>query len=98
MWRDGQRKRVYVYRLLTAGSIEEKVFQRQLSKEGLQQVVDGGGGDAGGVSGAAGGGGAGGGSSLLSADELRELFTLVIEERSVTTEDVIFKLPAPLAD
>ena len=25
-------------------------------------------------------------------------FTLAIEERSVTTEDVVFKLPAPLAD
>ncbi len=29
---------------------------------------------------------------------LREHYTLEIEERSVTTEDVIFKLPAPLAD
>ncbi len=29
---------------------------------------------------------------------LRSHFTLEIEERSVTTEDVIFKLPAPLAD
>ena len=29
---------------------------------------------------------------------LREHFVLEIEERSVTTEDVIFKLPAPLAD
>jgi 4-hydroxy-3-methylbut-2-enyl diphosphate reductase len=29
---------------------------------------------------------------------LREHYTLHIEERSVTTEDVIFKLPAPLAD
>lgn len=38
VWRDGQAKRVYVYRFLAAGSIEEKVYQRQLSKEGLQQV------------------------------------------------------------
>ena len=29
---------------------------------------------------------------------LREHYTLEIDERSVTTEDVIFKLPAPLAD
>ncbi len=29
---------------------------------------------------------------------LRQHYTLDIEERSVTTEDVIFKLPAPLAD
>lgn len=34
VWRDGQSKRVYVYRLLSSGTIEEKVFQRQISKEG----------------------------------------------------------------
>ena len=28
-----------MYRFLTAGTIEEKVFQRQLSKEGLQSIV-----------------------------------------------------------
>jgi 4-hydroxy-3-methylbut-2-enyl diphosphate reductase len=31
-------------------------------------------------------------------DRLRERFALRIEEKSVTTEDVVFKLPAPLAD
>lgn len=40
MWRDGQKKRVFVYRFLSAGTIEEKVYQRQLSKEGLQNLVD----------------------------------------------------------
>ena len=35
----GQKKRCYVYRFLTAGTIEEKVFQRQLSKESLQSIV-----------------------------------------------------------
>jgi DNA repair and recombination RAD54-like protein len=39
VWRDGQQKRVFVYRLLASGTIEEKVYQRQLSKEGLQSVV-----------------------------------------------------------
>ena len=39
VWRDGQRKRCFVYRFLATGSIEEKVFQRQLSKEGLQGLV-----------------------------------------------------------
>lgn len=39
VWRDGQRKRVFVYRFLSTGSIEEKVYQRQLSKEGLKQLV-----------------------------------------------------------
>ncbi|GHP09326.1 DNA-dependent ATPase protein rad54 [Pycnococcus provasolii] len=39
VWRDGQKKRVFVYRFVASGSIEEKVFQRQLSKEGLQNMV-----------------------------------------------------------
>jgi len=29
IWRDGQRKHCYVYRLLTTGTIEEKVESRQ---------------------------------------------------------------------
>ncbi|GMH53330.1 hypothetical protein TL16_g01427, partial [Triparma laevis f. inornata] len=39
-WRDGQKKRCFTYRFLTAGSVEEKIYQRQLSKEGLQSIVD----------------------------------------------------------
>ncbi|GLT98291.1 hypothetical protein SLE2022_158020 [Rubroshorea leprosula] len=39
VWRDGQKKRVYIYRFLTTGTIEEKVYQRQMSKEGLQKVI-----------------------------------------------------------
>ncbi|GFO23418.1 DNA repair and recombination protein rad54 [Plakobranchus ocellatus] len=39
VWRDGQRKRVFIYRLLTTGSIEEKVYQRQISKQGLSGTV-----------------------------------------------------------
>ena len=39
VWRDGQKKRVYIYRMLCAGSIEEKVFERQLSKEGLSGIA-----------------------------------------------------------
>ncbi|KAL3776954.1 hypothetical protein ACHAW5_009286 [Stephanodiscus triporus] len=39
-WRDGQKKRCFTYRFLTTGTVEEKIFQRQLSKEGLQSVVD----------------------------------------------------------
>ena len=41
VWRDGQTKRCFVYRFLTTGSIEEKVYQRQLSKEGLTGVLGG---------------------------------------------------------
>ncbi|EAN96409.1 putative DNA repair and recombination protein RAD54 [Trypanosoma cruzi] len=41
VWRDGQKKRVFIYRLLSAGSIEEKIYQRQVSKQGLSaNVVD----------------------------------------------------------
>jgi hypothetical protein len=32
VWRDGQTRPVTIYRLLAAGTIEEKVFQRQLLK------------------------------------------------------------------
>ena len=39
-WRDGQKKHCYTYRFLSAGTLEEKIFQRQLSKEGLAAVVE----------------------------------------------------------
>jgi DNA repair and recombination RAD54-like protein len=39
VWREGQRKRTYLYRFLATGTIEEKIYQRQISKEGLQNVV-----------------------------------------------------------
>lgn len=41
VWRDGQKKQVFVYRLLCTGTIEEKIFQRQLFKGELQSAVDG---------------------------------------------------------
>lgn len=41
VWRDGQKKKVFIYRLLSTGTIEEKVYQRQVSKQGLSaNVVD----------------------------------------------------------
>ena len=39
VWRDGQRRHTYVYRLLATGSIEEKIFQRQVNKQGLTGAV-----------------------------------------------------------
>nr|CAD7459038.1 unnamed protein product [Timema tahoe] len=39
VWRDGQSHSVHIYRLLTAGTIEEKIFQRQISKSGLSEAV-----------------------------------------------------------
>ncbi|KAH3746290.1 DNA repair and recombination protein RAD54B [Pelomyxa schiedti] len=35
VWRDGQKKPVFIYRLLSTGTIEEKIFQRQLAKQHL---------------------------------------------------------------
>lgn len=39
IWRDGQLKPVYIYRLFCAGTLEEKIFQRQSCKERLSTVV-----------------------------------------------------------
>ena len=39
VWRDGQKKRCFVYRLLTVGTIEEKIFQRQAHKKALSSCV-----------------------------------------------------------
>ncbi|XP_019444509.1 PREDICTED: protein CHROMATIN REMODELING 25 [Lupinus angustifolius] len=64
VWRDGQKKRVYVYRFLTAGTIEEKVYQRQMSKEGLQKVIQQQQTDSIAAQG-----------NLLSTEDLRDLFT-----------------------
>ncbi|CAI9104342.1 OLC1v1002990C1 [Oldenlandia corymbosa var. corymbosa] len=75
VWRDGQKKRVYIYRFLSTGTIEEKVYQRQMSKEGLQKVIqqeqsdiDQG--------------------NLLSTDDLRDLFSLHENLRSEIHENM----------
>ncbi|XP_072780929.1 DNA repair and recombination protein RAD54B isoform X3 [Taeniopygia guttata] len=39
VWRDGQKHSVHIYRLLTTGSIEEKIYQRQISKQDLSGAV-----------------------------------------------------------
>eukprot|EP00096_Caligus_rogercresseyi_P016605 TRINITY_DN9336_c0_g1_i1.p1 TRINITY_DN9336_c0_g1~~TRINITY_DN9336_c0_g1_i1.p1 ORF type:complete len:419 (-),score=71.04 TRINITY_DN9336_c0_g1_i1:10-1092(-) len=60
VWRDGQTRPVFVYRLLTTGTIEEKIFQRQVMKQGLGDgVVD-----------------AKTAISHFTQEELRDLFTL----------------------
>lgn len=62
IWRDGQRKKVHIYRLLTTGTIEEKIYQRQMAKQGLSVAVDE--------------KSKGTGRSEFSAEELRDLFNL----------------------
>ncbi|XP_074597917.1 DNA repair and recombination protein RAD54-like okr [Brevipalpus obovatus] len=39
VWRDGQKKTCYIYRMLCTGSIEEKIFQRQTHKKALSSCV-----------------------------------------------------------
>lgn len=40
IWRDGQNKDCYVYRLITTGSVEEKIYQRQMLKGELAECVN----------------------------------------------------------
>jgi DNA repair and recombination RAD54-like protein len=76
VWRDGQKKSVFIYRMLSTATLEERVYQRQILKEEVAAaVVDRG------DSGGGGGGGAGGGSNSssddsrnFSPDELKKLF------------------------
>ncbi|XP_065657534.1 DNA repair and recombination protein RAD54-like isoform X2 [Hydra vulgaris] len=39
VWRDGQKKEVFIYRLLSTGTIEEKILQRQTHKKALSSCV-----------------------------------------------------------
>ncbi|KAL1609636.1 DNA-dependent ATPase protein rad54 [Nothophoma quercina] len=39
VWRDGQKKDCFVYRFMTTGTIEEKIFQRQSHKQSLSSCV-----------------------------------------------------------
>ncbi|KAI6121363.1 P-loop containing nucleoside triphosphate hydrolase protein [Pisolithus sp. B1] len=39
--RDGQRRPVFIYRFLTAGTIDEKIYQRQVTKIGLSDCNSG---------------------------------------------------------
>lgn len=68
--RDGQKRPCYIYRMLTQGALDEKIFQRQVSKTGLaDSVVDG-------KSGASG----------FTREELRDLFTFDEGEACQTHE------------
>eukprot|EP01135_Chromosphaera_perkinsii_P004147 Nk52_evm54s270 gene=Nk52_evmTU54s270 len=60
VWRDGQTRHVQIYRLLSTGTIEEKIYQRQITKQALKDVVADGICD----------------ESKFSKDELRRIFSL----------------------
>ncbi|KAF8539680.1 SNF2 family N-terminal domain-containing protein [Trichophaea hybrida] len=58
--RDGQKRSVMIYRMLTTGCFDEKIFQRQITKQGLaDSVMDN-----------------KAGSSAFTQKELRDLFSL----------------------
>ncbi|VDK41709.1 unnamed protein product [Anisakis simplex] len=40
IWRDGQKRPCFIYRLVTTGTIDEKILQRQVKKSGLSSVVE----------------------------------------------------------
>ncbi|XVF67591.1 hypothetical protein PTKIN_Ptkin10aG0133400 [Pterospermum kingtungense] len=71
VWRDGQKKRVYIYRFLSTGTIEEKVYQRQMSKEGLQKIIQQEQADS-----------LMGQGNVFSTEDLRDLFTFYDNVRS----------------
>ncbi|VDN35128.1 unnamed protein product [Cylicostephanus goldi] len=71
VWRDGQKKNCFIYRLLATGSIEEKMFQRQTHKKALSSCVVDAGQDV---------------ARHFSSDQLRELFTLEADTPSDTHE------------
>ena len=71
VWRDGQTRPVTIYRLLAAGTVEEKVFQRQLLKRAEAEAA--GVGDGGGDGGEFVRGDESGGGGKFSRDELGAL-------------------------
>jgi SNF2 family DNA or RNA helicase len=40
-FRIGQRKNVVIYRLITCGSVEEKIYRRQIFKDSLMRLTTG---------------------------------------------------------
>lgn len=71
VWRDGQKKTCFIYRLLATGSIEEKMFQRQTHKKALSSCVVDAGEDV---------------ARHFSNEQLRELFKLESTVASDTHE------------
>lgn len=71
--RDGQKRPVFIYRLFTAGAIDEKIFQRQLTKITLSDMfVDD---------------NADSNLDIFDYDDLRDLFT--VSESSCNTHDLL---------
>lgn len=80
IWRDGQRQSCVVYRLLTTGTVEEKIYQRQRSKGDIAQSVMMEGRGSGIVRG-----------GQFSREDLRVLFTLRTDTRCDTADVMVSK-------
>merc|ERR1719382_1521337 len=76
IWRDGQKKVCYIYRFFTTGTIDEKVYQRQICKDGLStmMVTETGEADASEM------------KESLSADLVKDLFTFTEDTACATRE------------
>lgn len=80
--RDGQRKPVFIYRFLTTGSIEEKIYQRQITKLGLSdQLIN--------DKSKAQTAGSKSDSDSFSAAELKDLFTMQTKTDGCQTHDLL---------
>lgn len=77
--RDGQTRPCVIYRLLTTGTMDEKIYQRQLRKGELADAMGGG-------AAAAAAGGSGAGVPKFTRQELQQIFTLDTETACETAE------------
>ena len=84
VWRDGQAKPCVLYRLLTTGTIDEKMYQRQRAKGDVAATMLGGAG--GGAAAAAAGKQPKLAGGQFSQQELRQLFTLRTDTACDTAE------------
>ncbi|KIR82076.1 DNA repair and recombination protein RAD54B [Cryptococcus gattii EJB2] len=76
--RDGQKRPVYIYRLLTTNAIDEKIYQRQITKTGLSdQMMDHKHSEK------------QTGKDSFSAAELRDIFTLNVRTDGCQTHDLL---------
>ena len=81
VWRDGQKLPVFIYRLLSTGTIEERIYQRQLVKGELSVAVAAEGNK---------GGAKQSSSSKFSREELRDLFSYA-QSTECDTRDALRK-------
>ncbi|KIK99085.1 hypothetical protein PAXRUDRAFT_823120 [Paxillus rubicundulus Ve08.2h10] len=73
--RDGQKRPVFIYRFLTAGTIDEKIFQRQVTKIGLSNSLMG-------------NGSAGSKADSFTRKDLRDIFRIQ-PDTSCNTHDLL---------